>query len=249
MEDRASNKRIFGIGCGLLLVIVLLLAGGLYYLIQSRHIPPTVLGKQIDTQAAQRPVATVNPVVASTFTPEPPTATASPTPPPTRTPTPKPTSTATATPSPTSTPTPKPTNTPKPTPTVDLKKLQAKLEPEIRKTYDAYWKARTKAYHDLDPKVLQPVTGDPLYTKEEMAIEKMKRDGEARQLKFDHKIKVELVAPDRAYVIDTLTEDSVGLDAKTKKPVWKMNPRTYTVRFELRKTDGKWKIIDVVRNS
>jgi hypothetical protein len=219
----AGNRRALATGCGLAVTVVLLLCAGLLW-VRSAALPPTVLGA---LSAEETPVPATGATAVSVSAGVVPTA--------------EPTDPPEPTPAPTATPSPTPA--PSPTAAVD----PAALEPGVRATYARYWRDRAAAYRRLDARLLRATTADPLLDREAAAIAELRSNGQYRVLVFDHDWSAEVLSPDRARVLDSLLERSRTYDLSTNKLVEGERSRRYTVRFELRRTDRGWRLVDATR--
>ncbi len=222
------------VAAGLVALLAVLLGIGVF---ANRYLRP-----QVGLVLTPEPAVVVAPPLTST----PQVATSVPTPAPTvvvqapaaATATPRPAPAA-----PTSTPSASVGVTPSARPTLD-----SLLVAEVTRAYEQYWQIRSQAFLDLDKTHLAEImSGDHMDMLGER-IDELRTENRAIKTDVDHQFQVVQVTGDTAQIIDDYISNSIYVDPVTKLPLSEPAADELRVLYRLNKADGKWKVVDSVRD-
>jgi hypothetical protein len=222
--------------------IALLLGGlviamlGAAFLLDQRFRPRVGIEPAPAIADVATPAVAVAPTIAAAPTvlpTQPPAPTAIPTAPPTAMPT-------AAAPTPASAPGALPPN---------ATDLLSPLHREIIDAYLRYWDVRSHAYYDLDTSRLSEVMAGDELARAEQSIRELKAQGRAGKWDVEHNFRILKAAPDEAVIYDEYVNNSVFVDAVTKQEIPTSEPPMLRkISFEMKKIDGRWKVIDGTRH-
>jgi hypothetical protein len=194
---------------------------------------PLALPRSVSTTPSSDPLTTPSTVVQPTPRNDP-TTTAPPTP----------TSGAPAVPlTPTTIPTTAivKTEIPTSTPTVD-----PALAAEVGMAYEHYWQVRGEALLQLDKSHLsEAMAGDHLVSTSQL-IDELASENRAIQTSVDHDYQVTQVTDESAQVFDDYLSSSFYVDPKTQAALTKPTSDELRVLYQLKQSDGVWKVVDSV---
>jgi hypothetical protein len=91
------------------------------------------------------------------------------------------------------------------------------------------------------------MAGDHLAAAEEL-IARLRSEGRAILTDVDHMYVVLNATPDTAEILDTYIDQSVYVDAHTHEPVSSPTGQKLKELYSLAKTDGTWRVVDLVRD-
>lgn len=123
------------------------------------------------------------------------------------------------------------------------------LVAEVDAAYRRYGDVRGQALYDLDSSQLDEVADGAELDRERGRIEQLRGQGRAVRLDGQHASRVVFAAGGEAVVYDEFLNDSVFVDAASKRELPAESPPfTQRISYLLRNIDGKWKVVDAVQH-
>jgi hypothetical protein len=131
--------------------------------------------------------------------------------------------------SPTSTPTVEPT-----------------LAAEVGTAYEHYWQVRSEALLQLDKSHLSEAMGGDHLVSTSQLIDELLSENRAIQTSVDHDYQVIQATNESAQVFDDYLSSSFYVDPKTQAALTKPASDELRVLYQLKQSDGVWKVVDSV---
>jgi hypothetical protein len=136
-----------------------------------------------------------------------------------------------------------PTTVATPRPTVS-----PELANEIGDAYQTYWQVRAEALYDLDSSRLPTVMAGEHLAAVEDRINELRAEGHAIETDIDHNYAIFEASDEDAKVVDTYADHSVYIDAQTHEHLTTPTGEKLNEVYIMDKTDGIWRVIDLVRS-
>src|SRR5262249_33912720 len=126
--------------------------------------------------------------------------------------------------------------------------VNPELAAEVSQAYQKYWHVRAEALFELDPSRLPVVVaGDHLAALEERIVE-LRSESRAIDTDVEHKYAVIEASGDEAKVADTYVDHSVYIDVRTHGRLTSPTDQVLNELYGLRKSDGSWRVVSLVRS-
>ena len=143
----------------------------------------------------------------------------------------------TATPAPLA---PSPAATPRPT-------VSPEIAAEVAVAYEHYWQVRAEALFDLDTSHLDEVMADDHLAAAQELVGQLKSEGRAIRTDVSHNYAIVQGNATEALIIDDYVDRSTYLDAGSRETLTKPTNGSLLEQYRLRKIDGVWRVISLVR--
>jgi hypothetical protein len=130
---------------------------------------------------------------------------------------------------------------PTPTPTVD-----PRLAAEVGMAYERYWQVRAEALLQLDKSHLSETMGGDHLVSTSQLIDELLSENRAIQTSVDHDYQVIQATNESAQVFDDYLSSSFYVDPKTQAALTKPASDELRVLYQLKQSDGVWKVVDSV---
>ena len=126
--------------------------------------------------------------------------------------------------------------------------LPEALRNEIGTSYLAYWKADAEAFLRLDPSLLEQVEIGPALDNGRALLAKQRQRNEPLRFDAGHNYRIAIESDDTAWTYDTILDNTVAIDAVTRRPI--ESPRNSIIHssYRLRKGPSGWQVDFVLGN-
>jgi hypothetical protein len=123
------------------------------------------------------------------------------------------------------------------------------VEDEVEAAYLRSWEVYAEAVLELDPSGLEESYASPQLERTVKAVESRRDAKTPSRVRVDHDLEVTIIRDGLAMVRDAYTNHSVLLDPDTGDPVEADPNSKITETYTLKEIDGRWKVVDAVRES
>jgi hypothetical protein len=122
-------------------------------------------------------------------------------------------------------------------------------EQEVEAAYLKSWDVYSKAVRNLDPTGLEQSYGENALGTVRAEIDRLSRAGTPVVVQVEHNVHVQVVDPMSALVRDRYSNRNYRVD-RSGKPLDDPNDvGTYLDTYQMRKGDGEWRVVRIVRES
>jgi hypothetical protein len=129
--------------------------------------------------------------------------------------------------------------------TVATRSTASPLEREVAAAYLRYWDVRREAYLKMDPTLLPEVMAGAELTREIDYMAELRARGRGAKIDVEHNFTVVKATSDDAEVYDQYLNKSPLIDLATGREIPLSSPPVVRkISYELKKIDGKWKVVD-----
>jgi hypothetical protein len=122
-------------------------------------------------------------------------------------------------------------------------------EEEVEQAYLRSWEVYAEAVRDLDTSGLEESYAGEQLERTRAEVEQLRADGHAVEVSVEHDYRIQIVDPDLAVVQDRYRNHSILIDAASGEPLEEDPDDLYFETYTLRESGGRWKVVDIVRES
>lgn len=122
-------------------------------------------------------------------------------------------------------------------------------EEEVEAAYLRSWEVYAEAVRTLDPSGLEESYANEQLARTRAEVEERARLGEPSSVDVDHDYDIQILEEGFAVVRDTYRNHSVLIDPETGEPVEEDPNSEITEVYTLWEVDGRWVVVDIVRES
>lgn len=120
--------------------------------------------------------------------------------------------------------------------------ISTALRSQIEEAYLRYWTVSANAFKSMDSSPLASVEADPELSKERSALETWRLQKRSYRIDVQHNYRIARRDDETVFVYDTLHDSSYLLDVSTGKPVPGTPSSLLRQSFELKMSNGQWKV-------
>lgn len=120
-------------------------------------------------------------------------------------------------------------------------------EQEVEAAYLKSWDVYAKAVRELDDSHLESAYADTALTTVRTEVQRLKGKATPVKVRVEHHYTIQVVAPDRAVVVDSYANHSVFVDPNSGVPTERDPNERLVETYTIKNIEGSWKVVGITR--